>query len=176
MNINRFQSVSKFLSFTLKLIGAFCIAIILIGIIITFFIDNVALIIGFPENSLIFFQDSRVTETDHAFSILIIAPLFLAAYSYILFKGSFLFDHLAEGNTPFTFDFAESVKRISFFLIAFDITLPLLYSLIVNLRADEGFYFNFRLTSSIFVGLILYIMSGVLKYGISLQELSDDTV
>ncbi|MFO8069971.1 MAG: DUF2975 domain-containing protein [Alkalibacterium sp.] len=176
MNIKRFRTVSKLLSFSLKLIGAFCIVIILIGIIFTFFIDNVAFIVGFPENSLILFQDSRVTEADHAFTSLIIAPLFLAVYSYILFKGSFLFDHLANGETPFTFDFAESVKWISFLLITFDIILPLLYSLIVNLRADEGFYFNFGLTSSFFIGLILYIVSGVLKYGISLQELSDDTI
>ncbi|WP_091488937.1 DUF2975 domain-containing protein [Alkalibacterium putridalgicola] len=129
-----------------------------------------------PENAFVTFNDSRVTEADHAFTSFIIAPLFLSAYSYILFKGSFLFDRLADGKTPFTYDFAESVKWISFFLIAFDILLPLLYSLIVNLSADRGFYFNFGLTSSFLVGLILYIVSGVLKYGISLQELADDTV
>ena len=176
MNIKRFRRVSKFLSFSLQLIGAFCIAIIVIGLISIPFTNRGSFFVEMPENSFISFNDSRVTDADHAFTSLIIAPVFLAAYSYILFKGSFLFDRLADGKTPFTFDFAESVKRISFFLIAFDIVMPLLYSLIVNLRADEGFYFNFGLTSSFIVGLILYIMSGVLKYGISLQALSDDTV
>ena len=177
MNIKRFRRVSKFLSFILKLIGTLSIAISLLGLILIFFADTGAsFTVKMPENSFISFQDSRVTESAHAFTSLILAPLFLSFYSYILFKGSFLFDRLADGKTPFTYDFAESVKRISYFLIAFDIVLPLLYSLIVNLRADEGFYFNFGLTSSFIVGLILYIMSGVLKYGIRLQELSDDTV
>ena len=177
MNIKRFRNVSKLLSFSLKLIGAFCLSIILIGLILMLFTDSGAsFIVDLPESSIISFQDSRVTEADHAFTSLIVAPLFLAVYGYILFKGSFLFDRLANGETPFTFDFAESVKWISFFLITFDILLPLLYSLIVNLRAEEGFYFNFGLTSSFLIGLILYIVSGVLKYGISLQELSDDTV
>ncbi|MDZ7834965.1 MAG: hypothetical protein U5K84_06110 [Alkalibacterium sp.] len=144
MNIKRFQSVSKFLSFSLQLIGAFCIAIIVIGLISIPFTNRGSFFVELPENSFILIQDSRVTEADSAFTSMIMAPLFLAAYSYILFKGSFLFDRLADGKTPFTYDFAESVKKISFFLIAFDITLPLLYSLIVNLRADEGFCLEFQ--------------------------------
>lgn len=177
MNIKRFRSVSKLLSWLLKLLGVFCIAIIVLGAIVMLFTDQGASFsVDLPENSFISFNDSRVTDSDHSFTALLVGPLFLALYSYILFKGSFLFDRLVDGETPFTFDFAESVKRISFLLIGFDTVLPLLYSLIVNLRADEGFYFNFGLTSSFFIGLILYIVSEILKYGISLQELSDDTV
>ncbi|WP_423188706.1 DUF2975 domain-containing protein [Alkalibacterium sp. f15] len=177
MNIKRFRTVSKLLSWTLKIIGSVFIAFLILGLILTLFADTGAsFTINMPENPFISFQDSRVTEADHAFTSLIMAPLFLAVYCYILFKGSFLFDRLANGETPFTFDFAESVKWISLLLIAFDIILPLLYSLIINIRADEGFYFNFGLSSTFLIGLILYTVSGVLKYGISLQELSDDTV
>lgn len=177
MNIKRFRTVSKLLSWFLKLLGAFCIAIILIGVLVMLFTDQGASFsVDLPESSIISFNDSRVTEADHAFTALFVAPFFLALYSYILFKGSFLFDRLVDGETPFTFDFAESVKRISFLLIGLDIILPLIYALIVNLRAAEGFYFKFGLTSSFFIGLILYIVSEILKYGISLQELSDDTV
>ncbi|WP_423188705.1 hypothetical protein ACO1PF_08915 [Alkalibacterium sp. f15] len=177
MNVKRFRNVSKFLSFALQLIGLFCIAIILIGLILMLFTDSGATFtVDLPETSRFLIDDSRVTEAEHAFTSLIMAPLFLAVYSFILFKGSFLFNRIANGETPFTFDFAESVKWISFYLIASDIIMPLLYSLIVNLRADEGFYFNFGLSSDFLIGLILYIVSGVLTYGISLQELSDDTV
>lgn len=177
MNVKQFRRVSKFLSWSLKLIGSFGIAILILGLVLTFFADTGAsFIVEMPEGGNIMFQDSRVTEADHAFTALIVAPLFIALYCYILFKGGFLFDRLADGETPFTYDFAESVKWISFLLLAFDVLRPLLYSLIINLRAAEGHYFNFGLTSSFIVGLILYIVSGVLKYGISLQELSDDTV
>ncbi|OJF93740.1 DUF2975 domain-containing protein [Alkalibacterium sp. 20] len=177
MNVKQFRAASRLLSGLLIILGAFSIAILILGLVLIIFTDmGSSFTVNLPENPIISFNDSRVTDADHAFTSLIVAPLFLAVYSYILFKGSFLFDRLADGKTPFTYDFAESVKGISLLLIAFDIILPLLYSLIVNIRAEEGFYFSFGLTSSFLIGLILYIVSGVLKYGISLQELSDDTV
>ncbi|MDZ7834964.1 MAG: hypothetical protein U5K84_06105 [Alkalibacterium sp.] len=175
MNIKRFRNVSKFLSWSLKILGSFGIAILILGLALSFFADTgTSFSVEMPEGGNIMFQDSRVTDADHAFTALLVAPIFLFLYSYIYFKGSFLFDRLADGETPFTFNFAESVKWISLLLIANDVLRPLLYSLIINLRAEEGHYFNFGLTETFIIGLILYIVSGVLKYGISLQELSDD--
>lgn len=178
MNINRFRNVSRFLSLLLKGFGALSIAALLLIVVFSFFLetDSPSVNVAFSESPLFYFQDSRVTETDYRLGAFVIAPVFLALASYIFFKGSFLFDRLVRGETPFTYDFAESVKWISLILIVSDILLPLLYSLIVNLSADEGFYFIFDLSSAFLIGLILYIVSGILKYGISLQELSDDTV
>ncbi|MFO8069972.1 MAG: DUF2975 domain-containing protein [Alkalibacterium sp.] len=178
MDITRFRNISRFLSLLLKGFGTLAIAALLLIVVFSFFleIDSPSVNVAFSESPLFYFQDSRVTEADYRLGAFIIAPVFLAIGSYIFFKGSFLFDRLVRGETPFTYDFAESVKWISIILIVTDIFLPLLYTLVVNLSADEGFYFVFDLSSSFMIGLILYIVSGILKYGISLQELSDDTI
>lgn len=178
MNVNRFRQVSRLLSLLLKGFGVLSIAALLLIVVFSFFLetDSATVNVAFSNSPLFQFSDSRVTEADFRLGAFIIAPVFLALSSYIFFKGSFLFDRLVRGETPFTFEFAESVKRISIILIVADILLPLLYSLIVNLSADEGFFLIIDLSSAFLIGLILYIVSGVLKYGISLQELADDTV
>ncbi|SFC32627.1 Protein of unknown function [Alkalibacterium subtropicum] len=178
MNVNRFRQVSRLLSLLFKGFGVLSIAALLLIVVFYFFLetDSATVDIAFSDSPLLHFSDSRVTEADFRFGAFLIAPVFLALSSYILFKGSFLFDRLVRGETPFTYGFAESVKWISIILIVADILLPLLYSLIVNLSADEGFFFIIDLSSAFMVGLILYIVSEILKYGISLQELADDTV
>lgn len=178
MNVTRFRQVSRFLSLLLKGFGVLAIAALILIVVFSFFLENdsATVDVAFSDSPLLYFYDSRVTDADYRLGAFIIAPVFLALASYIFFKGSFLFDRLVRGETPFTLEFAESVKWISIILITADIILPLLYSLIVNLSADGGFFFVFDLSSAFLIGLILYIVSEILKYGISLQKLSDDTV
>ena len=104
------------------------------------------------------------------------APLFLGLMSYLFIQSSRLFDRLVRGESPFTVKFSEKVKKISYLLAITDVTVPLFYSLLVNLIAETGSYFYLGLSHWMLIALILYVVSGILNYGISLQELSDETV
>lgn len=67
-------------------------------------------------------------------------------------------------------------KNHGFILITYNLATSLLYTLFVNFSAEKGWFFYFSLTSFFFIGLILYLVSGILNYGIKLQELADETI
>ncbi len=107
--------------------------------------------------------------------------LFMTALLFIMMvfvsvQSSFLFSYLGTGKTPFTENFAHRIKFISKILIITDIAVPIIRSLIITLFTSVNYYIHVGISWMTIIGLLLYIFSGILYYGVSLQELSDETV
>lgn len=180
MQAKNFQSISKFLSWFFKISAGISI-IAAIFALTSYFLDfltieNVSFALEMDSSFSLLLSDANITDLEYARAGLLAAPFFLGLISYILIQSSTLFDRLVQGETPFTFDFADKVKKISYLLAAMDISVPLFYTLLVNIIADAGNYFYLGLSHWTVIALILYVVSGILNYGVSLQELSDETV
>lgn len=175
MEIKRFQKLSKFLSNLSKLVAVLILSILIIGSLNLFIRENFATFSLDRVGSLsILFPDATVTQDDYDWAISIVLPVVLAFLGYIFFKTSYLFDYLAEGQTPFSHSFSQSVKVLGLFLIFSDLATSLLYIFLVNFVAKGGIFFYFSLSSFFFIGLILYLTSSILNYGMNLQKLAND--
>lgn len=177
MNIKKFRLVSKATSFILKVFAIFGI----IGLAISLFFGfsknpNFSFQLNISNSSFLLFQSGPMLGNEVTLASLIAAPPFVLALCYTFWQGASLFDRLNDGELPFSQDFANSVRKISLLLIALDVLLPLVYSLVLSIIIENGYYFTFGLTSLFLIGLILYIVSEILSYGIELQKLADDTV
>lgn len=178
MQAKNFQSISKFLSWFFKISAGLSIIgaiLALASYFLTF--DNLSFVVLEMDSSFsLLVDDQSITQLEYAKAGLLAAPLFLGLMSYLFIQSSRLFDRLVRGESPFTVKFSEKVKKISYLLAITDVTVPLFYSLLVNLIAETGSYFYLGLSHWMLIALILYVVSGILNYGISLQELSDETV
>lgn len=177
MKIKRFQKLSKFLSNLSKLVAVLILSILIIGSFNLFIRENFATFsLGSMGSLSILFSDATVTQDDYEWAISIVLPVVLAFLGYIFFKISYLFDYLAEGQTPFSHSFSQSVKVLGILLIFSDLATSLLYVFLVNFVANGGIFFYFSLSSFFFIGLILCLTSSILDYGINLQKLADDVI
>lgn len=175
LNIIRFQTLSKFLSIFFKILAVLVLTILVIGSFNVFIRQNFISLTFDRVGAISFlYSDVTVAQDDYDWAISIVIPIILAFLAYIFFKISYLFDYLNERHTPFTHKFARSVKVIGFLLIIADLSTSLLYIFLVNFALDEGVFFYFSLSSFFFIGLILYLTSGILNYGIDLQELAKE--
>lgn len=184
MQAKNFQSISKVLYWAFRIYAGllmFFAVLSLAGFLASFFVDlsvteNMSSSIETAATFSILFSDASITELEYAKAGLLSTPLFLGLMSYILIQASTLFERLAQGDSPFTYDFAGKVKKISYLLVLTDIIEPIFYTLMVNLIAETGNYLFLGVSYWSLVGLILYVFSGILNYGVNLQELSDETV
>lgn len=177
MNIKRFRGVCRFTSIILK------IAAILIGStaavsLFSYFFTNTDIWFNFsmPDFPILNSGSGPVTEADKQLAALIIVPFRVIVSFYVYWKGSQLFKYLADGNPPFSNKFTHTLKRISLILIITDIAFPLIYSLLVTIIMEGRHYLIIGVGSSLMIGLILYAVSEIFKYALTLQQLADDTV
>ncbi|GEK89397.1 Protein of unknown function [Alkalibacterium putridalgicola] len=177
MNIKQFRSVSRFTSVILK-IASLWIAISVTSLIFAYFNTEGDVWFNFPNPDFPILNSVSGPLSDAGMQLgaLIIVPLMTLVTCYVLWRGSQLFKYLAEGNTPFSFDFSQSVKQLGLILIITDIAFPLLYSFIVTTLMEDGHYFIFGVGSSLLIGLILFAGAEIFNYAINLQQLADDTV
>lgn len=175
MNIKQFRNVCRLLSGLFKVLAGLGIALLILGFFFTVSTETSSFNFDIDGFSFFVAQKNHIEEETWSTAALIIAPLVICLHVYIFFKGSALFDQLTKGYSPFNSEFTQSVKLISLILIISDISLPLLYSLIVTFLTD-GYYLNIALGNSFVIGLILYAVAEIFNYGIELQELSDDTI
>ena len=91
-------------------------------------------------------------------------------------KAVRLFSYFTDGNSPFYMDFSRSVKNLGLILIVSDIVFPIIYSLLVTIMMESGYYYIIGVGSSLLIGLILFAAAEIFNYGINLQQFADDTV
>lgn len=176
MSIKRFRLVCSIASILLKVIaGMTVIGVAIVAIFSLFGILDPSFSIDFSD-AQIFSMGGVPTEAEEELTANILGPFFSVAIGIICWKGSQLFDQLYIGETPFRLSFAQSVRRIGLSIIAFDLLSPIIYSIVQSLVMSNGNVFFLRMTSMFLIGLILYVVSEMLYYGIHLQEFSDDTV
>ncbi len=171
MQIETFRKVSQFLSISFKMIATFA----LVFLFIILFNEDSSFTLDTGQYLSFFWTNSYVTPKDFISASSFIAPVILAFLSYILFHSSFLFDRLVEGESPFTFEFVESLREISILLMISDVVVPLVYTVAINVISDQGRYFHFSLSYIFTIGLILYLVSAILNYGINLEELKKNS-
>lgn len=177
MNIKLFRQICKGSSVLLKGLAVFMAIAVVTSLYGYFFTDR---IIWFDLNSpsfpILHSVRNSPTEAQRQLAALIEVPFATTLGIYIYWKGSQLFHYLAEGQTPFSFEFSRSIKRLALLMIFSDIILPLFRSLMVTILMENGYYFLIGVNASLMIGLILYAVSEVFNYGIELQRLSDETV
>lgn len=178
MQVAKFQKVSRLLAILLKIMASFFIAIIFLGWFAIYF-KNPGAQFSIDTNSgaTIFYSiESRITDAEYARTAFILVPITFVFFAYLFFKAGSLFEDLADGNSPFRSYFSKAVRKIGFLMIAYDLFFPLIYSALISLISEEGKLFYLSLSSYFLIGLILYVASGILNYGIQLQELADETI
>lgn len=87
--------------------------------------------------------------------------------SVLLFKGSQFFARVSQGQTPFTGQNYRVLKYISWVMMATSLIWPLLYSLLVTLNMQKGYYMVFGLSYQTFMGLMIYMVAEIIYYGMN---------
>lgn len=177
MNTQKFQQLVKFLSSLLKMVSIMCF-VGGIGLVIMYFVNKETLIFASPSVDLTLFHSFNQDVPPQA---KLIAGIFTAlpltiTYGYVFWRSSAFFNKLSKGQTPFSLQNYRTLKEIGIILVIVNFIAPLFYSLIATLNMPEGHYISFGIDTEILVGLVIYCMAEVIRYGITLQELSDETV
>lgn len=181
MNIKRFKRISKFLSIIFNASAFLIVLVTMFFVLILFSKNNYGFEFVLNEPSIIIFQNSHLHRTEDLFKIaekvsFYILPLILLILLYIFLKGGKMFKNLSNGITPFNSQFARDIKQLGLILIISDIGLPILYSIIFAIISKDKYHIILGISYYFFFGLFFYLVSEILNYGISLQELSDETV
>lgn len=181
MNVKRFRTVSKISAYVLRGLAVFVLLFVTFGLY-NILIGNSDGWFTYPGPSFHLFTSGgsmngiMITDAEYRQAALIMAPILAIFGSYIFWKGGSLFKELADDNSPFTTQFAKSLKHLSIILILTDIAFPIIHSTILSIIYKDGHHFTIGLTGAFIIGVILYAVSEVFSYGIELQTLSDETV
>jgi len=177
INVKQFRSFCRFTSIILKLFTIWIGIAISVSLYSYFFTDtDIWFNFSAPGFTLVNGQRGTLADSEKHLAALIIVPIGAIVSSYVFWKGGQLFNYLAEGNSPFSYDFSRTVKRISLILIVTDILSPLIYSLLVTTIMAGSYYYIIGLGAPFLIGLILFAVSEIFNYAINLQQVVDDTV
>lgn len=119
---------------------------------------------------------NETTFEQERLASLIVQPLIVIVQGYSGYVGYQFFSEMSEGETPFQAKYVQNIRSVSIVLMIAGVLIPLIYSLAVTLLKPNGYYLWITLTTDFFVGLFLYVTSEIINYGVSLQELTDDTI
>lgn len=180
MNLSRFQNLCGVINFVLKCIVVGCI-ISLIGNIGSYvngnfhvsknFLDGTP-IIGSSSGNLNMFTNTQLGQAQ-----LITRSFMMAVFAALIFIGSNVLLDIWLGKTPFSEKQTRRMFLISTGIIVISIVRDPLYTIILSILSPAENTFSFSLGNGMMVfGLVMLCMTGMVKYGVELQKLSDDTV
>lgn len=175
MTVIQFKRLANVLSIILKLIsGLIGLSILAVGIL--WFVDRHALLFSTPRLLLPLFSIKRNVPEDIEFLasgiIFLINSLIC---SYLFFKSSFFFERLSNGQTPFSLVNYRLLKMIGLLTALTGLSVPIVYSSIVTLLLGTV-YITIGLNTQLILGVMIYFTAEIIHYGVSLQELADETV
>lgn len=107
-----------------------------------------------------------------AFLLLIILYMYLI--SLVLKHLEKLFKNISRGDTPFTLDNVDHMRRMAIYMIV-AIVVPPIVSLLFSIFTDLDVNISFDLIDVVQI-LFIYAMSFVFRYGYKLQEDSKKTI
>ena len=131
---------------------------------------------------------SLLDSPEYRIDSVIISMLSLGAFyifAAIFYLSALIFRDISNGESPFTDKQVKRIKMVSFLLFAYAVLDSLLpKGVIVGggpestepsvIRVDSGYY---GINIGTFVSaVVFYFLSLVIKYGVQLQEFSDDVV
>lgn len=178
MFIKKFMIHSKILYILLRIFSFAAALMILASIIMYLTTGKSMTVVGNRAIEIIAFESITQTLPKNIDSIIqtILAVCMLATYSYLLFIGGSFFKALSLGDTPFSKESYNILRKTGIILMVINVSIPIIYSLIATLLLSDGHYLSVGLSPQFFLGFIIYTIGEIFQYGVALQELSDDTV
>ncbi|MHC5372189.1 hypothetical protein ACYSNU_00150 [Enterococcus sp. LJL120] len=182
MGIKGFQKVARILywffliTYLVKLVPL--VFLTLTGIIFMF-LDEGGAYLYEPATYTLFTADVNSLQQDNlAMKIIDFCSIFLSNFALITscYLGSEIFYSLSLGETPFSPWFVRKIRNISFLLVLEGLYAGVLYSVLQSLAMPNGYLITLGVGPSLFIGLIMYAVAGIIQYGIELQKLSDDVI
>ncbi|MGM0219419.1 hypothetical protein IGI43_002540 [Enterococcus sp. AZ126] len=153
--------------------------------IILFFVSIIFFVLR--KNNLIVFQDSTYLlnfstqshivykEIDDSVRSFLSIPLLLVN-GYVFYLGSNFFGQISDGCTPFSVNNYLLLKKVGAILIITNLLIPIIHSILLSINSPQGYYISIGISIEVLVGFIIYCLGEVFEYGVSLQNLSDETV
>lgn len=126
------------------------------------------IILGFYTSGSLTASQQNVADT-----LTLLPQLFIWAFAF--WSGSKIFYDLSEGLTPFSETMHKRIDRIAKAILWLGILQPEIYSLFASIVSGQ-FHLSLYPNLTLVMGLVLYSISAIFRYAISLQELSDETV
>ncbi|MEO1771698.1 hypothetical protein [Candidatus Enterococcus ferrettii] len=124
---------------------------------------------------LVFYSGGPLTAHQQAITNALSMLPQLLVWTFAFWSGSKIFYDLSEGLTPFSETMYKRIDRIAKAILWLGFLQPQIYSLFASLVSGK-FSWSLSLNLTLVMGLVLYSISAIFRYAISLQELADDTV
>lgn len=180
MNTNNFKWMSNFFVWFFRIATILAIVGVVFSVVVIFsgisLGDSIEIADKFDQLLNFSAHSENIVEAELVKPATGAGALMLTMMAYIFSKASRLFTHLAQEETLFTNDFADQIKEIGMWLIIADVLPPVVSSIFMTLFTSATYYFYVGFSSMTVIGLLLYVISEIFRYGVTLQELSDETV
>jgi len=181
----RIVSLSKTLSIVFKVLAIICLIGCALGII--FVIAGIFIPYTQLQNSIIDFMNEYAPNENQEFIkyinvgnaeiIFMSTSLTSASSMFLLYYVYRLFNDIKINETPFTDNVVKFLNLIGILALVSAIAVPIFLSIFTNIVPHVGNFNSFGLNVSfVIVGLILFALSLIFKYGVQLQKESDTTL
>lgn len=122
-------------------------------------------------------ENFKGTVNQAALGIIIFGTLVRLPLLYVFWLAYKVFKSLSESRTPFSSQLFYSIKHIGKVLILYGAFSNLAFSILLSLFVTGILYFNNPINFTIILlGLVLYVVSEVMEYGLALQVEVDETL
>lgn len=122
-------------------------------------------------------ENFKGTVNQAVIGITLIGTLIKLPLFYVLWIAYRVFKNLSESRTPFTTDLFDRIRHMGKVLILFGLIGNLTFSILISAFVTGDFYFNNPIELTyIILGLVLYVVSEVMEYGLALQVEVDETL
>lgn len=122
-------------------------------------------------------ENFKGTVNQAVIGITLIGTLIKLPLFYVLWIAYSVFKNLSESRTPFTTDLFDRIRHMGKVLILFGLIGNLAFSVLISAFVTGDFYFNNPIELTyIILGLVLYVVSEVMEYGLALQVEVDETL
>lgn len=176
MNVKKFRKFTKFLDTLMMFLCVLCaISLVVFTLLFIFKKENLSITspnIYFPLGGI----KGEATSSVKFLANFVAAIIGMSVYSYLFFKGSRFFSNLSRGGTPFSVENYKLLKRLGLLLIAVNLIIPIIYSALITFLMTDGYYIALGLNSEVVIGLVISAMAEIIRYGVALQNFSDDAV
>ena len=177
MNTARFRDICWAVNGLLKLFAMVCGVLFLIGAIDTLFFHHPKVTHTSGPTwyiSLSLIAEKVTTKQEiaaNSYLFLLALPLF----SYLFWYASRIFADISAGLTPFSATQLKRFRRIAFLVLILSLIQPVAYGLLLSLLSGT-FSLTISLGPLFLIGILLYCFSGIIHYGVALQEFSDEVI
>lgn len=181
MNVKKFKRLSRVLETIFKvqsiIIGLMAIFIV-IGLVTGMKQDVVkSLSLSIDGINLFSGDKGHLANSDHYLALCVSGIFKRGVQSYILWQAGIFFSIMRFEKQPFTLTVYHLLRKIGIMLIAVDIIAPLIYYIIINILMTNGYQFALiTFTAQSIIGIVVYFMAEVIRYGITLQKFTNDVV